>query len=183
MEGPSMLKTIILLTNTVQQQQPLANLLRTHNAGLAFCSALRAEHLAALEPEVLDHARLVSFANDVGVPEKLLLRFGYGAYKFHVAPVQYPGLPPTPDENEEDARCISAIAQSMTIWPDFRKVVGLETITIPEGTAPAERQRLAFSRLAHLFWRMSGVIAGDTTELRGVSDSDECQQPPFATVN
>ena len=35
-----MLKTIILLTDTVQQQQPLANLLREHNSELAFCSAL-----------------------------------------------------------------------------------------------------------------------------------------------
>lgn len=31
-------KTIILLTNTVQQQLPLANLLREHNRELSLCS-------------------------------------------------------------------------------------------------------------------------------------------------
>jgi hypothetical protein len=51
-----MLKTIILLTDTVQQQQPLANLLREHNRNLNFCSALRAADLGALEPEVLSEA-------------------------------------------------------------------------------------------------------------------------------
>ncbi len=51
----------------------------------------------------------------------------------------------------------------MTIWPDFKKIVGLETVTIPDGTVPAERERLVFSRLAHLFWRMSGMIAGEAT--------------------
>ena len=64
-----MLKTIILLTDTVQQQQPLANLLREHNRDLAFCSALRASDLSAIEADVLSEARLVSFAADVAVPE------------------------------------------------------------------------------------------------------------------
>ena len=33
-----MLKTIILLTDTVQQQQPLANMLREHNRCLLYTS-------------------------------------------------------------------------------------------------------------------------------------------------
>ena len=92
-----MLKTIILLTDTVQQQQPLANLLREHNRDLAFCSALRASDLSAIDPDVLSEARLVSFAADVAMQEKFLLRLGYGAYKFYATPTQYPGLPPAPD--------------------------------------------------------------------------------------
>ena len=36
-----MLKTIILLTDTVQQQQPLANLLREHHRELARVGAFR----------------------------------------------------------------------------------------------------------------------------------------------
>lgn len=176
-----MLKTIILLTDTVQQQQPLANLLREHNRELAFCSALRAQDLSAIEPDVLSESRLVSFAADVAVPEKFLLRLGYGAYKFYVAPTQFPGLPP--DESEENPRCYSVIAQSMTIWPDFKKVVGLETVTIPDGTVPAERERLVFSRLAHLFWQMSGMIAGDATDLPGIIGSSESQRPTLAMMN
>ncbi|QPF93187.1 hypothetical protein [Bradyrhizobium commune] len=178
-----MLKTIILLTDTVQQQQPLANLLREHNRELAFCSALRAQDLSAIEPDVLSEARLVSFAADVAVPEKFLLQLGYGAYKFYAAPTQFPGLPPAPDESDEDPPCYSVIAQSMMIWPDFKKVVGLETVTIPGGTAPAERERLVFSRLAHLFWRMSGMIAGEVIDLPGIIGSNEGQRPTLAMMN
>lgn len=178
-----MLKTIILLTDTVQQQQPLANLLREHNRDLTFCSALRASDLSAIEPDVLGQARLVSFAADVAVSEKFLLRLGYGAYKFYAAPTQYPGLPSAPDESDDDPRCYSVIAQSMMIWPDFKKVVGLETVTIPDGTVPAERERLVFSRLAHLFWQMSGMIAGEATDLPGIIETTESRRPALAMMN
>jgi hypothetical protein len=178
-----MLKTIILLTDTVQQQQPLANLLREHNRDLAFCSALRAPHLELIDPDLLQEARLVSFAAEVAVPEKFLLKLGYGAYKFYAAPVQYPGLPLAPDESDEDAHCYSVIAQSMTIWPDFRKVVGLETVTIPHGTVPAERERQVFSRLAHLFWQMSGMIAGEAVDLPAIIGSADSQRPAPAMMN
>jgi len=178
-----MLKTIILLTDTVQQQQPLANLLREHNGDLSFCSALRTADLSAIDPNVLSEARLVSFAADVAVPEKFLLKLGYGAYKFYATPTQYPGLPSAPDDSDDDPRCYSVIAQSMTIWPDFKKVVGLETVTIPDGTVPAERERLVFSRLAHLFWGMSHMIAGEATDLPGVIGSGESQRPTAAMMN
>ncbi|MBR0717099.1 hypothetical protein [Bradyrhizobium liaoningense] len=178
-----MLKTIILLTHTVQQQRPLANLLREYNPDLAFCSALRAQDLAAIAPEILRDARLVCFANDIPVSEKFLLQLGHGAYKFHIAPLQYPGLPPAPDEIDGDARCFSAIAQSMTVWPDSKTVVGLETLTIPEGTALAERERMVFARLAHLFWRMSPLIACEATELPGVIDPGDSQRPSLAMMN
>lgn len=178
-----MLKTIILLTDTVQQQQPLANLLREHNRELAFCSALRAQDLSVIDPEILGEARLVSFAADVAVPEKFLLQLGYGAYKFYAAATQYPGLPPAPDESDEMPNCYSVIAQSMMIWPDFKKVVGLETVTIPDGTAPAERERLVFTRLAHLFWRMSIMIAGEVADLPDIIGSAESQRPTLAMMN
>ncbi|QIP07952.1 hypothetical protein [Bradyrhizobium symbiodeficiens] len=178
-----MLKTIILLTDTVQQQQPLANLLREHRRDLSFCSALHASDLTAIDPDVLSEARLVSFVADVAVPEKFLLKLGYGAYKFYAAPTQYPGLPPAPDESDDDPRCYSVIAQSMTIWPDFKKVVGLETVTIPEGTVAAERERMVFSRLAHLFWEMSHMIAGEATGLPGIIGSGESQRPTAAMMN
>ncbi|MBR0815188.1 hypothetical protein JQ544_26900 [Bradyrhizobium diazoefficiens] len=178
-----MLKTIILLTDTVQQQQPLANLLREHNRDLSFCSALRAPGLSAIEPDVLNEARLISFAADVAVPEKLLLQLGYGAYKFYAAPTQYPGLPPVPDESDDDPRCYSVIAQSMMIWPDFKKIVGLETVTIPDGTVAAERERMVLSRLAYLFWQMSGLIAGEATDLPGIIEPSEGRRPALAMMN
>lgn len=175
-----MLNTIILLTQTVQQQRPLANLLREHNPGLSFCSALGTRDLAAIAPEVLHEARLVSFACGTTVSQKFLLALGHGAYKFHVAPVQYPDLPTTPGDDEDDPRCFSAIARSMTIWPDDRKVVGLETLTIPDGTALAERERIVFTRLAHLFWRMSPLIACASMDLPGVIAEAEGQRTAFA---
>lgn len=128
---------------------------------------------------MLRDARLVSFANDIAVPEKFLLQLGYGAYRFYLAPSQYPGLLPASDEIEDDVCCFSAIAQSMTIWPDFRKVVGLETVTVPT----AERERMVFSRLAHLFRRMSGLISGEATDLPSVIEACGSQRPTFAMMN
>ncbi|MGY8677647.1 hypothetical protein Q2941_07490 [Bradyrhizobium sp. UFLA05-153] len=176
-----MLKTIILLTQTGQQQLPLAALLREHNPSLSFCSALWARDLLAIAPETLRDARLVLFANDTAISEKFLLQLGCGAYKFYVAPVQYPGLPTAPDDGD-DPRCFSAIAQSMTIWPDTRRVVGLETLTVPEDASLIERERQTFTRLAHLFWRMAGMIANEATELPGIIESTE-SKPSFAQMN
>jgi hypothetical protein len=62
-------------------------------------------------------------------------------------------------------------------------VVGLETMTIPNGTVPAERERQVFTRLAHLFWRMSGMIAGGATDLPGIIESSESQRPALAMMN
>lgn len=154
-----MLKTIILLTGDLLQQRAIANLLREHNPELSFCSGFRAADLAATEPETLHKARLISFANDAILPQTLLLQLGHGAYRFYAAPEQYPGLPPAPDECEEDACCFSVIAQSMLIWPENNKVVGLETFTVPQDADFASRDRLVLARLAHLFWRMSPTIA------------------------
>jgi hypothetical protein len=178
-----MLRTIILLTGTVRQQHALASLLREHNPGLSFCSAMAVADLTALGSNILRDAKLICFANDAAFPETFLMRLGHGAYKFYAAPMQYPGLPAEPDEIADDARCFSAIAESMTIWPDSRRVVGLETFTIPEGTASFERERLVFARLAYLFWRMSGLIACEATDLPGIIDATESKGPTLALLN
>ena len=176
-------KTIVLLTDTVQQQRPLANLLREHNPDLAFASALSAQNLSAISPHILRNARLVSFANNVAVSETILLQLGYGAYKFYVAPAQYPGLPPASNEEDGDAPCFSAIAQSLTIWPDSTRVVGLETVTVPEGTKQAERDRIMFSRLAYLFLQLSSRIACDASDLPAVIEVGNNRRPTFAMMN
>lgn len=177
-----MMKTIILLTNTAQHQSPIAKLLLEHNPDLRFYGALNDGDLVGIEPDVLREARLVSFANDIAVPEKMLLQLGYDAYKFHAVPLRYLGLLPAPDE-EDDAHCVSAIAQSMTIWPDTRKVVGLETLTIPKTTVDAERERLIFARVAHLFWRMASLIACNVVDLPSVIDHHGSQRHAFALPN
>ncbi|MBR0706955.1 hypothetical protein [Bradyrhizobium liaoningense] len=177
-----MMKTIILLTSTVQHQAPIARLLLEHNPELRVCCARNERDLTSIEPDVLREARLVSFATDIAVPEKILLQLGYDAYKFHAVPLRYLGLLPPPAD-EDDADCISAIAQSMAIWPDARKIVGLETLTISNTTAEVERERLIFARIAHLFWRMASLIACNVVDLPGVIDHRASQRPAFALPN
>lgn len=170
-----MLKTIILVTGTCQQQWPLASLLREHNPDLSFCSALTAQDLAAINPNILREARLISFANDVAIPPGFLAQLGYGAYTFHAAPIQYPGLPPA-DNACDDPRTFSVIAQSLTIWPDVSDVIGLETFTIAGDAGMADTTQSVFARLARLFWRMSSAIASEFVDLPDVLSGHHCPE-------
>ena len=154
-----MLKTIILLTGNTQQHRALAALLREHNPELSLRCALTRDDLTGLESEVLRQARLVSFTSGVIVPGTVLRQLGHGAYNFHPGPPQYPGWAPAHFALYDDARTFGATAHAMEVRVDSGPIVGVESFAIPENIGVRELERIAFERLAHLFWRMSRQIA------------------------
>jgi len=154
-----MLKTIILLTSTTQQHAALAALLREHNPDLSFRCALTLDDLRGLEPDVLRHARLVSFTSGVIVPGAVLGQLGHGAYNFHPGPPQYPGWAPAHFALYDNARSFGATAHAMEVRVDSGPIVGVETFAIPENIDVRQLEQIAFEQLAHLFWRMSREIA------------------------
>ena len=154
-----MLKTIILLTGNTQQHRALAALLREHNPDLSFHCALTRDELTGVEPEVLRHARLVSFTSGVIVPAAVLRQLGHGAYNFHPGPPQYPGWAPAHFALYDNARGFGATAHAMEERVDSGPIVGVESFAIPENIGVRELEQIAFERLAHLFWRMSREIA------------------------
>jgi methionyl-tRNA formyltransferase len=154
-----MLKTIILLTSTAQQNTALAALLREHNPDLSFRFAPTLDDLSGLGADVLRHARLVSFTSAVIVPAAVLDQLGHGAYNFHPGPPQYPGWAPAHFALYDNAPSFGATAHAMEARVDSGPIVGVESFAIPENIGVRELEQIAFERLAHLFWRMSREIA------------------------
>jgi methionyl-tRNA formyltransferase len=154
-----MLSTVLLLTGHAHQHFALAKLLSEHNPGLSFRYALKAADLAAIEPEVLRHSRLISFTSGEIVPRAILEQLGHGAYNFHPGPPQYPGWAPAHFALYDGARSFGATAHEMEAQVDSGPIVGVESFIIPDNISVRELEQLAFVRVAHLFWRMSGEIA------------------------
>jgi methionyl-tRNA formyltransferase len=152
-------KTIILLTGSTQQHRALSALLSEHNPVLAFHFALTLDDLAAIEPDVLRHARLVSFVSGVVVPGAMLEQLGHGAYYFHPGPPQYPGWAPAHFALYENAPSFGATVHAMEARVDSGPIVGVEFFSIPDSVSVRELEQIAFVRLARLFWRMSRDIA------------------------
>jgi methionyl-tRNA formyltransferase len=159
------MKTIILLIGTASQQLALSRLLNEHNPALSIRCALTLEDLNAIEPEVLEDARLIAFTSGVIVPRPLLAALGYGAYNFHPGPPEYPGWAPAHFALYEGARGFGATAHVMTKRVDSGPIVGVESFDIPEGANVRELEQIAFVRLAYLFWRLSRSIACETGPL------------------
>jgi methionyl-tRNA formyltransferase len=159
------MKTIILLIGTANQQLALSRLLNEHNPALSIRCALTLEDLNAIEPEVLEDARLIAFTSGVIVPRPLLAALGYGAYNFHPGPPEHPGWAPAHFALYEGARSFGATAHVMTKRVDSGPIVGVESFDIPEGANVRELEQIAFVRLAYLFWRLSRSIACETGPL------------------
>jgi len=159
------MKTIILLIGTANQQLALSRLLNEHNPALSIRCALTLEDLNAIEPEVLEDARLIAFTSGVIVPRPLLAALGYGAYNFHPGPPEHPGWAPAHFALYEGARSFGATAHVMTKRVDSGPIVGVESFDIPEGAHVRELEQIAFVRLAYLFWRLSRSIACETGPL------------------
>lgn len=159
------MKTIILLTGVADQQMALSTLLRAHNPALAFRGATTADELAAIEPEVLREARLLSFTTSVIVPESTLAAVGYGAYNFHPGPPQYPGWAPAHFALYDGHRMFGATAHAMAERVDSGPIIGVESFIVPDKISVRGLEQIAYVRLAHLFWRMSRDLACDPAPL------------------
>ncbi|MGJ4944872.1 formyltransferase family protein [Bradyrhizobium sp. HKCCYLS1011] len=160
-----MLKTIIVLTGSRDQQMALTELLKAHNPALSFRCAVSLAELEAIEPEVLADARLVAFTTGVIVPAHILDALGYGAYNFHPGPADYPGWAPAHFALYDGAKQFGAVAHVMEARVDCGAIVGVEEFDIPDGVDVRGLEQMAFVRLAYLFWRMSREIACESTPL------------------
>ncbi|MGJ5077104.1 formyltransferase family protein [Bradyrhizobium oligotrophicum] len=154
-----MFDTIILLTGSRDQQLALSELLRAHNAALAFRCAVSLQDLEAIERDVLGRSRLLAFTTGVVVPAAILQALGYGAYNFHPGPPDYPGWAPAHFAMYDGTKRFGATAHAMETRVDCGAIVGVEPFDIPQGVDVRGLEQMAFVRLAYLFWRMSRDLA------------------------
>jgi methionyl-tRNA formyltransferase len=152
------LDTIILLTGQAEHSF-LASVLQGHNSRLTILPIATLTDLAALEPQLFRHARLIAFATDVVVTPDILGRLGYGAYNFHPGPPHFPGWRPAHFAIYHQAAEFGATAHVMIERVDAGPIVGVELFSVPAGTTVCGLEELTYAQLARLFWRLAKPLA------------------------
>jgi methionyl-tRNA formyltransferase len=150
--------TIVLLTGEVEQPV-LTSILLGHNPRLTIRPAVTSADIAALQPKLLRHARLVGFSTSVIVPAEVLDRLGYGAYNFHPGPPHFPGWEPARFAIHRQATEFGATAHVMTKRVDAGPIVGVEMFSIPAGIGVNGLEELSYARLVQLFRRLAQLLA------------------------
>jgi methionyl-tRNA formyltransferase len=156
--------TIVLLTGEVEQPV-LSSILLGHNPRLTIRAAETSADIAALEPKLLRHARLVAFSTSVIVPAEVLNRLGYSAYNFHPGPPHFPGWAPARFAIHRHATEFGATAHVMTKRVDAGPIVGVEMFSIPAGMSVNGLEELSYAHLAQLFRRLAKSIATEIKPL------------------
>jgi methionyl-tRNA formyltransferase len=154
----SVFDTIVLLTGEIEQPV-LASILLAYNPLLTIWPVVTLTDVAALEPELLQHARLVAFSTSVIVPARVLDRLGHGAYNFHPGSPHFPGWSPAHFAVYRRAAEFGATAHVMTERVDSGPIVGVELFPVPAGITVSGLEELAYTHLARLFWRLARSLA------------------------
>lgn len=153
-----MFDTIILLTGP-SEHSVFTTLLRGHNPALNVVPVFTAADLAAIEPDWLHRARLISFTTEVIVPIAVLDQLGYGAYNFHPGPPNYPGWAPAHFALYDRAQDFGCTMHRMVERVDAGPIVEVEVFAIPPGISVGVLEEMAYTQLVQMFWRMARVMA------------------------
>jgi methionyl-tRNA formyltransferase len=155
-----MFDTIILLAGQAEQAA-MPPVLRAHNPQLSVISVATSADLTALDPDLLERARLVAFVTPEIVSKSILEKLGYGAVNFHPAPPDYPGWAPSHFALYERATEFGATVHLMVEKVDAGPIIDVARFPIPSGISVLGLEGLAYAHLAHLFWRMAKSLATD----------------------
>ena len=156
--------TIVLLCGE-GERKPLGAALKRHTPRLRLVKAVTAADLAALEPAVLAHARLVAFLTPVLVPASVLGALGYGAYNIHPGPPDYPGWHPVEFAVYDGAARFGATAHVMAESVDSGPIIAVERFDVSAGTEVEELGRTAYEAAVRLFAHLAPALAGSPEPL------------------
>jgi methionyl-tRNA formyltransferase len=155
-----MFDTIILLAGQAEQVA-MPPVLRTHNPQLSVISVAMSADMTALDPDLLERARLMAFVTPEIVSSSVLAKLGYGAINFHPGPPDYPGWAPSHFALYERATEFGATVHIMVERVDAGPIVDVARFPIPSGISVLGLEGLTYAHLAHLFWRMAKPLASD----------------------
>jgi methionyl-tRNA formyltransferase len=155
-----MFDTIILLAGQAEQVA-MPPVLRTHNPQLSVISVATSADITALDPDLLERARLIAFVTPEIVSSSVLAKLGHGAINFHPGPPDYPGWAPSHFALYERATEFGATVHIMVERVDSGPIVDVARFPIPSGISVLGLEGLAYAHLAHLFWQMAKPLASD----------------------
>ena len=170
-----MFDTIILLAGQAEQVA-MPPVLCAHNPRLTVVSVATSANLAALDPDLLERARLIAFATPEIVSKSVLATLGYGAINFHPGPPDYPGWAPAHFALYERATEFGATVHNMVERVDAGPIIEVAHFPIPADIAVLGLEGLAYAHLARLFWRMA-------KRLRPIRTRRPCFRSNGATEN
>ena len=152
-----MFDTIILLTGPAEHAA-FATMLRGHHPSLTVVPVFTVADLAAIDTGWLRRARLVSVATDVIVPDAVTDHLGYGAYHFHPGPPSYPDRAAAQLALREQAPEFGCTLHRVS-QGGRGPIIDVDLFAIPPGIDAAGLEQMAYTRLVHMFWRMSQPLA------------------------
>jgi methionyl-tRNA formyltransferase len=156
-----MFNSIVLLSGSAEQHA-LPPVLREHNPRLTVIPVSTAADLAAMDPGLLRLARLIAFVTPEIVPNGILRQLGYGAINFHPGPPAYPGWAPAHFALYDQATEFGVTAHIMAEKVDAGAIVETVLFALPADISVLELEKLAYTHLARLFWRLAKSLATET---------------------
>jgi methionyl-tRNA formyltransferase len=139
--------------------------LRGHDPQITIYPATSQEHLAALDPAILPHARLIAFSSPVIVPPRVLAALGFGAYNFHPGPPDYPGWAPAHFALYDGATTFGATVHAMTDRIDSGPIVDAAAFPVPANISVAGLEGMAYAHLAKMYWKLAKMLATEAAPL------------------
>jgi methionyl-tRNA formyltransferase len=156
-----MFDTIILLTGPVEQPV-LKALLLGHNPQLTVVPVTTVSEFSALDPDILQRARLIAFTTPVIVPPFVLAQLGYGAYNFHPGPPEYPGWAPAHFALYDGATEFGVTAHAMVEKVDAGAIIQVDRFKIPAASSVVALEGLAYAHLGRMLWLSAKAMATQT---------------------
>ncbi len=153
-----MFDTLILLTGATQMPALMALLLE-HNPILQIITIMTASEFSDLDPDILQHARLVAFTTSVIVPRFILSQLGYGAYNFHPGPPDYPGWAPAHFALYAGDNTFGVTVHAMVEQVDAGPIVAVDRFEVPREKTVAALEGRSYAYLAWRFWTMAKALA------------------------
>ena len=120
--------------------------------------------------DLFQHARLISFLNDVIIPDFILKKISYGAYNFHPGSPDYPGHAPYSFALYENEKTHSVTLHEMLAKVDAGRIVAVDSFPIPNACTQSTLVKLSIDAAAAMLSRLAPqLVCSETLDVSEIS--------------
>jgi methionyl-tRNA formyltransferase len=149
-----MFEAILVICPKPFHQAITAILQQAHSALNIQCIETKVD-LMLLSADLFQHARLISFLNDVIIPDFILKKISYGAYNFHPGSPSYPGHAPYSFALYENEKTHSVTLHEMLAKVDAGRIVAVDSFPIPNACTQSTLVKLSIDAAAAMLSRLA----------------------------